>query len=130
MNPHEMFDNPNPPDQSPEDFSDLEARLADALKPVDPPAGFALPSGAYYNKYFPGHATSMPKPLVDGQIVYTDSTPAKVDQYTKDVTAFMMWVAEPTMEGRKRLGFQAMVFLIVLAGLLYFTKKKVWAEVH
>src|SRR5947209_6532460 len=36
-----MFDNPNPPDQSPEDFSDLEARLADALKPVDPPAGFA-----------------------------------------------------------------------------------------
>ena len=96
----------------------------------DPPAGFTLPAGAYYNKYFPGHATSMPKPLVDGQVDYTDGTPAKVDQYTKDVTAFMMWVAEPTMEGRKRLGFQAMVFLIVLAGLLYFTKKKVWAEVH
>jgi cytochrome c1 len=96
----------------------------------NPPAGFALPAGAYYNKYFPGHATSMPKPLVDGQVDYTDGTPAKTDQYTKDVTAFLMWVAEPQMEARKRLGFQAMVFLIVLAGLLYFTKKKVWAEVQ
>jgi ubiquinol-cytochrome c reductase cytochrome b/c1 subunit len=46
------------------------------------------------------------------------------------VTAFLMWVAEPHMAARKRLGFQAMVFLIALAGLLYFTKKKVWAQVH
>lgn len=96
----------------------------------NPPAGVTLPPGAYYNKYFPGHATAMPKPLVDGQIDYTDGTPAKVDQYAKDVTAFLMWVAEPRLEARKRLGFQAMVFLIALAGLLYFTKKKVWAQVH
>jgi cytochrome c1 len=97
---------------------------------ADPPAGFNLPPGASYNKYFPGHATAMPNALSDGQVQYTDGTPAKVDQYAKDVTAFLMWVAEPTMEGRKRLGFQAMVFLIALAGLLYFTKKKVWAQVH
>ena len=96
----------------------------------NPPAGVTLPAGAYYNKYFPGHATSMPKPLVDGQVDYTDGTPAKVDQYAKDVAAFLMWVAEPHMEARKRLGFQAMVFMLVLAGLLYFTKKKVWAEVQ
>jgi cytochrome c1 len=96
----------------------------------NPPPGVTIPAGAYFNKYFPGHATSMPKPLVDGQVEYTDGTPATVAQYAKDVTAFMMWVAEPTMEARKRLGFQAMIFLIVLAGLLYFTKKKVWAEVH
>jgi len=96
----------------------------------NPPAGVTLPAGAYFNKYFPGHATSMPKPLVDGQVDYTDGTPAKVDQYAKDVAAFLMWVAEPHMEARKRLGFQAMIFMLVLAGLLYFTKKKVWAEVH
>jgi ubiquinol-cytochrome c reductase cytochrome b/c1 subunit len=96
----------------------------------NPPAGFALPAGAYYNKYFPGHATSMPKPLVDGQVDYTDGTRPSVDQYAKDVSAFLMWVAEPHMEARKRLGFQAMIFMLVLAGLLYFTKKKVWAEVH
>jgi len=96
----------------------------------NPPAGVTLPPGAYYNKYFPGHATAMPKPLVDGQVDYTDGTPAKVDQYAKDVTAFLMWAAEPQLAARKRLGFQAMIFLIVLAGLLYFTKKKVWAEVQ
>ena len=33
-------------------------------------------------------------------------------------------------DARKRLGFQVMIFLIVLAGLMYFTKKKVWADVH
>jgi ubiquinol-cytochrome c reductase cytochrome b/c1 subunit len=96
----------------------------------NPPAGVTLPPGAYYNKYFPGHATAMPNPLVDGQVEYTDGTPAKVDQYAKDVTAFLMWAAEPRLESRKRLGFQAMVFLIVLAGLLYFTKKKVWSQVE
>ena len=96
----------------------------------NPPAGVTLPAGAYFNKYFPGHATSMPKPLVDGQVDYTDGTPATVAQYAKDVAAFLMWVAEPHMEARKRLGFQAMIFMIVLAGLLYFTKKKVWSSVH
>jgi cytochrome c1 len=96
----------------------------------DAPAGFNLAPGASYNKYFPGHATAMPNALSDGQVDYTDGTPAKVDQYAKDVTAFLMWVAEPQMQARKRLGFQVMVFLIALAGLLYFTKKKVWAEVH
>jgi ubiquinol-cytochrome c reductase cytochrome b/c1 subunit len=97
---------------------------------TDAPAGFTLPSGAQYNKYFPGHAIGMPKPLTDGQVEYTDGTPATVDQYGRDVAAFLMWAAEPTLDARKRLGFQVMIFLIVLTGLLYFTKKKVWHDVH
>jgi len=96
----------------------------------DPPAGFTLPPGAQYNKYFPGHAIGMPKPLSDGQVEYTDGTPTTVDQYGKDVAAFLMWAAEPKLDERKRLGFQVFVFLIVLTGLLYFTKKKVWHDVH
>ena len=43
---------------------------------------------------------------------------------------FLMWAAEPHMEARKRLGMQVFVFLILLTGLLYFTKKKVWASAH
>jgi cytochrome c1 len=96
----------------------------------DAPKGFALPAGANYNKYFPGHAIGMPKPLNDGQVTYDDGAPQTIDQYAKDVTAFLMWTAEPHMEARKRIGFQVMIFLIVFAGLLYFTKKKVWADVH
>jgi cytochrome c1 len=95
-----------------------------------PPQGFALPQGSFYNKYFPGHTIAMPPPLSDKRVDYTDGAPATVDQYAKDVTAFMMWAAEPTLEKRKRIGFQVMVFLLVFAGLLYFTKKKVWADAH
>ena len=72
----------------------------------------------------------MPKPLSDGQVEYTDGTPATVDQYGRDVAAFLMWAAEPKLDERKRLGFQVFLFLIVLTGLLYFTKKKIWHDVH
>jgi cytochrome c1 len=95
-----------------------------------PPQGFSLPQGTFYNKFFPGHAIAMPPPLTDKRVDYTDGSPTTVDQYAKDVTAFMMWAAEPKLETRKRVGFQVMVFLLVFAGLLYFTKKKVWADAH
>jgi ubiquinol-cytochrome c reductase cytochrome b/c1 subunit len=96
----------------------------------NPPADFALPEGSFYNKYFPGHAIKMPRPLSDGQVSYTDGSPETVQQYARDVSAFLMWTAEPHLEARKRLGLQVMIFLIVLSSLLYFTKKKVWADAH
>jgi ubiquinol-cytochrome c reductase cytochrome b/c1 subunit len=71
----------------------------------------------------------MPPPLSEKQVEYTDGSPMTVDQYGKDVAAFLMWAAEPHLEARKRIGFQVMIFLIVLSVLLYFTKKKVWADV-
>jgi cytochrome c1 len=96
---------------------------------TDPPKDFPLPPGRQYNKYFPGGTIAMPKPLSDGQVEYTDGTPMTVDQYGKDVAAFLMWAAEPTLDARHRLGFQVMIFLIVFAGLLYLAKKKVWHDV-
>jgi cytochrome c1 len=105
--------------------------LAALIKGYGPaPAGMTMPAGMNYNKYFPGHMIGMPQPLQDGQITYDDGTKGTIDQYAKDVTAFMMWAAEPHMEARKRIGSQVLVFLIVFAGLLYFTKKKVWANAH
>jgi ubiquinol-cytochrome c reductase cytochrome b/c1 subunit len=96
----------------------------------DAPKDFTMPAGMQYNKMFPGHAIGMKKPLTDKQVDYTDGFPQTVDQYAKDVAAFMMWAAEPHLEARKRIGFQVMIFLIVFSGLLYFTKKKVWANAH
>jgi cytochrome c1 len=96
----------------------------------DPPPGVAVAPGTQYNKYFPGHAIKMPKPLSDGQVEYTDGTPATLDQYAKDISAFLMWAAEPKLDERKRLGFQVFIFLIVLTGLLYFTKRRVWHDIH
>ena len=95
-----------------------------------PPAGGNIPSGSFYNEYFPGHAIAMPPPLTDGRVEYTDGAPATVEQYAKDISAFLMWTAEPHLEARKRIGMQVFIFLVVLSGLLYFTKKKVWHAVE
>jgi cytochrome c1 len=95
-----------------------------------PPKDFQLPPGGHYNEYFPGHNIAMPPPLSAGQVKYDDGSPETMDQYSKDVAAFLMWAAEPHLDSRKRIGFQVMVFLIILSGLLYFTKKKVWSDVH
>ncbi len=96
----------------------------------DAPKDFQLAQGAYYNKYYPGHAIKMPKPISDDQVTYDDGTPQKVENYAKDVSTFLMWTAEPHLEARKKLGLQVMVFLIIFAFLMYFTKKKVWANAH
>jgi len=95
-----------------------------------PPKGFTLPSGGHYNEYFPGHNIAMPPPLQPGQVKYDDGSPETLDQYSKDIASFLMWAAEPHLIQRKRIGFQVIIFLIVFSGLLYFTKKKVWSDVH
>jgi len=90
------------------------------------PADVTIPAGMQYNTAFPGHAIGMPPPLSDGVVTYTDGSPQMLDQYARDVATFLMWAAEPTLEERKRLGFEVILFLIGLTGLLYFTKKKIW----
>ena len=95
-----------------------------------PPEGADLQPGQYYNEFIPGHKIAMPPPLSgDGQVEYSDGTPATVQQYSKDIAAFLSWAAEPKLEERKRTGLRVLVFLILFAGLLYYTKKKIWADV-
>jgi cytochrome c1 len=96
----------------------------------NPPAGVTVPPGTFYNKYFPSHNIAMPPPLSNGQVTFDDGAPATVDQYSQDIAAFLMWAAEPHLDQRKRVGLQVMVFLVIFAGLLYLTKKKLWREVE
>ncbi|TPW31728.1 cytochrome c1 [Martelella alba] len=94
----------------------------------DPPKGVEVPAGSYYNPYFANAATlAMAPPLSDGIVTYDDGTPETVDQYAKDVSAFLMWTAEPKLEARKQTGLVVMVFLIILTLLVYLTKKAVYA---
>ena len=97
---------------------------------VEQPKDFKLPEGKYYNAYFPGHAISMPQPLSDGQVTFTDGSPETVEQYSHDVSAFLAWVAEPKLDQRKRTGLNAIVFLVVFASLLYAIKRRIWAGLH
>ena len=72
----------------------------------------------------------MAQPITDDQVTYDDGTPATVDQMARDVSAFLAWVAEPKMEERKRTGFMVMIYLGILALLLYLVKKRIWANAH
>ena len=83
----------------------------------------------YENHAFPGGWMKMSPVLTDDLVTYADGTKATVDQMSTDVTAFLMWAAEPHMMARKQSGFVAVIFLIVLSSLLYLTNKKLWADV-
>ena len=94
------------------------------------PADMKMSKGMHYNKAFPGHQIAMPHPLSDGVVEYTDGTEPIVDNYAKDVSAFLMWAAEPSLEARYRLGARIMIFLLVFAVVMYLAKKAVWSRDH
>ena len=93
------------------------------------PAGFVLDEGVYYNKYMDGNKIKMMSPLSDDLIEYTDGTNATQAQMAKDVTAFLTWAAEPHLEARHRTGTKVIIYLILLATLVYFSMKKIWSRV-
>jgi ubiquinol-cytochrome c reductase cytochrome c1 subunit len=96
----------------------------------DPPEGVEVPEGTYYNPYFiSGSSLAMAPPLFEGGVAYDDGSPETVEQYAADVSAFLMWAAEPHLEDRKRLGFRVIIFLLIFATLLYFTKKSIWSRI-
>jgi len=111
---------------------------------VDPPAGLEVPSGQYYNPYMLGDVSAfwkgqgkapkggfiaMPPQLAADKVSFDDGTKSTIEQQAKDVSAFMAWVSEPKMEERKAFGVGAMVYLLILAGLLYVSYRRIWRNV-
>lgn len=101
------------------------------------PKGVKVEDGLHWNTYFPGNKIAMSNPLQamfddagkpSDPNYYTDGTPVTKIQVAKDVAAFLMWAAEPKLEERKRTGVKVMAWLILLAGLLYMLKKKIWSR--
>ena len=96
----------------------------------DPPVGMSLDDGVYYNKYMYGNKIKMSNQLSDGLVEYGDGTNASVEQMAKDVTTFLMWAAEPHLESRHQMGFKAIVYLVILTILVYFSMKKIWSRIE
>lgn len=103
------------------------------------PKGVKVEDGLHWNKYFPGNKIAMANPLLaviddngkaNDPTFYTDGTPVTREQVARDVSAFLMWAAEPHMEARKQTGSKVILWLIILAGLLYFSKKKIWSRLE
>jgi ubiquinol-cytochrome c reductase cytochrome c1 subunit len=97
---------------------------------ADPPAGMKMGEGMYYNRVFPGHQIAMPPPLQDNMVSYTDGTNPRLEQEAHDVVTFLSYIANPEMEQRKRTGVKIVLFLVILSGLTYATKRKVWSGAH
>ncbi len=94
------------------------------------PAGVKVPDGMYYDEYFAGHMIKMPPPLSPDQVKFADGTQASVPQMAHDVVTFLSWAAEPTLEQRHRTGLKVILFLVVLTGLFYAAKRKVWSRIQ
>jgi len=96
------------------------------------PEGFHLSEGMNYNTHFPGHQIAMVQPIPEGGAVeYQENAGAKasLEQNAKDVTAFLAWAADPSLNERKKLGWTVMLYLLITTLLLYFAKKRIWARV-
>ncbi|HWI85235.1 MAG TPA: cytochrome c1 [Sphingomonas sp.] len=103
-----------------------QAQPADLLKRF-PDA--KTPTGLHYNPYFANLNIAMPPPLVaDGQVSYSDGTKSSVDQMAKDVSAFLMWAAEPKLENRHRTGVAVLIYLILATAFAYGAYRNIWRD--
>jgi len=57
-------------------------------------------------------------------------SPEEYDKAMADLTNFMVYMGEPAKLERYSIGAMVMLFLIVLAVLVYFLKKEYWRDVH
>ena len=87
-------------------------------------------TGLYHNPYFANLNLAMPPPLTgEGQVAYAAGNPRPtVDQMAKDVSAFLMWAAEPKLENRHRYGVATLIFLLVATVLGYLSYQNIWAS--
>jgi ubiquinol-cytochrome c reductase cytochrome c1 subunit len=83
----------------------------------------------YENTAFPGGWIAMSPPLSDELVEFADGHSNDVHHIAEDVSAFLMWTAEPKMMARQRVGLISVGMLILLGVLLYFTNKKLWRDI-
>jgi ubiquinol-cytochrome c reductase cytochrome c1 subunit len=90
------------------------------------------PDGLYYNPYFANLNLAMTPPLVaDGQVTYDAGNPSPnptVKQMAKDVSAFLVWTAEPKLENRNKAGLAVLGFLLIFTWLAWMSYQNIWAD--
>ncbi|PCI85998.1 MAG: cytochrome c1 [Hyphomicrobiales bacterium] len=83
-----------------------------------------------FNHFYEGYKIAMAAPLFEDSVEYTDGTAATLEQQAEDVASFLIWAAEPKMEIRKSIGIKVLLYLIILAGLMYAVKRRIWENVR
>jgi len=82
----------------------------------------------YENTAYGGYLNMAP-PLYGDDVEYADGTDTSLEQVSADISAFLMWAAEPKLVERKQAGVWSVTFLILFATLVWFTNRKIWAKV-
>ena len=113
----------DPPECAPEDFpgSYNKAFAAGGF-----PEECKYPDGKHKVE---GSWISMSQPLYGDDVEFADGHSTDLEHLAEDVSAFLMWTAEPKLGARKQAGFAGVVFLTLLSVLLYLTNKRLWAPV-
>jgi ubiquinol-cytochrome c reductase cytochrome c1 subunit len=62
-------------------------------------------------------------------VTYADGTTPTIDQMATDVSAFLVWTAEPSLVKRTQTGWAVLGFLLFATFLAWLAKKQVWAPV-
>lgn len=93
------------------------------------PKDFNLSDGMNYNAAFPGHQIAMVPPLAKDNFVKYQDGKGSLEQNAKDVAAFLAWAADPSLNERKRIGWQVMLYLLVTTVLLFLAKKRIWSRI-
>lgn len=87
--------------------------------------------GLHYDPYFPSLNIAMAQQLTaDGQVQYQDGTKPTIDQMAKDVSAFLVWTAEPKLESRHSTGLAVVIFLGIFCFLAWGAYQNVWRDVQ
>ncbi len=98
--------------------------------PEDLPEANQPGPGLHYNPYFPNLNLAMASPLASEDMVsYSDGTQASIDQMAKDVSAFLVWSAEPKLVERHQTGWAVIAFLLIATILAYLSFRTIWADV-
>lgn len=96
---------------------------------TDPPEGVTVAEGMNYNTAFPGNQIAMVPPLAkDAPFKYEDGS-GTLEQNAADIAAFLSWAADPSLNDRKRIGWQVLLYLLITTTLLFLAKKRIWSGV-
>ncbi len=98
--------------------------------PADLPEANRPGTGLHYNPYFANLNLAMAQPIVaEDQVTYSDGTKATMSQMAQDVSAFLIWTAEPSLIKQKQTGWAVLAFLLIATILAFLSYKSIWADV-
>jgi ubiquinol-cytochrome c reductase cytochrome c1 subunit len=115
-----------------EGHDDYVYSLLTGYRAVPPslPAELRPGTGLHYNPYFHSLNIAMAPPLSNdvNQVTFDDGTPGTLSNKARDVTAFLVWAAEPKLQVRHTYGWAILLFLLVATTLAYMSYRTIWAD--